>query len=324
MAEDILNQEVNSQPEFNEDELFVVIDNNLNDSEKIDAPRYSYWRAVLRSFFRNKVNIIALGFLLLIIILAYIQPLFSDFQRMGNIEGPALVPPFKSWKYIFGTDRYGNNVWDYVWDGTKFSLTLSIVATIINMTIGIIVGALWGYSKFFDKIFTEMYNIIANVPSLVVTLIIMYSFTKWDNYFWKLILAFSITGWLGIGYSFRTQVIIIRDRDYNLASRCLGTNTIRMILHNILPFLVSIIVTYITNYLPSFIGQEVFLAYIGINIPGDISSLGSLINNGVNLLTTPGEVHMFWIPVAVSAIVTITLYVAGQGLADASDPRNHR
>ena len=324
MAEEILNPEINTEPEINEDELFVIVDNNLSDSEKIDAPRYSYWRSVVRSFFKNKVNIIAIVSLVIILALAYIQPLFSEFERMNNVEGEKNIPPFTSWKYIFGTDGYGNNIWDATWAGTQFSMSLAFVATAINMTLGIIVGALWGYSKFFDKIFTELYNIIANVPSLVLTLIIMYSFDKWDNYFWKLILAFSITGWLGIGYSFRTQVIIIRDRDYNLASRCLGTSIFSMIIHNILPFLVSIIVTYITNYLPSFIGQEVFLAYIGIHIPGDISSLGTAINNGLKYLSDVESAHTFWIPVAVSAIVTITLYVAGQGLADASDPRNHR
>ena len=324
MAEEILNPEVNTEPEINEDELFYVVDNNLSDSEKIDAPRYSYWRSVVRSFFRNKINIFAIASLLVILALAFIQPIFSDFERMGNVEGQLSYPPFKNWEYIFGTDRYGNSIWDATWSGTQFSMTLAFVATAINMTLGILVGALWGYSKVFDKIFTEIYNIIANVPSLVITLIIMYSFTEWDNYFWKLILAFSLTGWLGIGYSFRTQVIIIRDRDYNLASRCLGTGVLRMITHNILPFLVSIIVTYITNYLPSFIGQEVFLAYIGINIPGEISSLGTAINNGIKYISDPEYSHTFWIPVAVSAIVTITLYVAGQGLADASDPKNHR
>ena len=322
MAEDIINPQV-EQIE-NEDELFVIVDNNLSDSEKIDAPRYSYWKSVIRSFFKNKVNIFALSLLILVLLLAYIQPLFSDFQRMNGIEGDKNVPPFTTWKHIFGTDKFGDDIWSLTWSGTQFSLTLAFVATAINMVLGIIVGALWGYSKFFDKIFTELYNIIANVPSLVVTLIIMYSLTTWSNYFWKLILAFSITGWLGIGYSFRTQVIIIRDRDYNLASRCLGTSTFRMITHNILPFLVSIIVTYITNYLPSFIGQEVFLSYIGIGLDQSTASLGTAIQKGTEVIDKPSEAHTFWIPVAVSAIVTVTLYVAGQGLADASDPRNHR
>lgn len=317
MADNILN----SEPKFNDQELFVPVENNLADSEKIDAPAYSYWKSVLRSFFRNKVNIVALVLLLIVIALAYIQPLFSDFKRFEGIEGVKNLPPFKSWEHIFGTDGFGDDIWNLTWSGTQFSLSLAFVATAINMVLGILVGALWGYSKFFDKIFTELYNIIANVPSLVVTIIIIYAI---GNSFWDMILAFSCTAWLGIGYSFRTQVIIIRDRDYNLASRCLGTGTLRMILHNILPFLISIIVTYVSNYLPSYIGQEVFLSYIGIGLDQSTPSLGAAIKKGVAVISKPSEAHTFWIPVAVSAIVTVTLYVAGQGLADASDPRNHR
>ncbi len=322
MNDEILNQKLSSEPSINEDELFVLVPNNSLDSEKIDAPAYSYWRSVIRSFFRNKVNIAALVMLFIVIILAYVQPIFSGYERMNGVSlgNPKLYPPFQDIKYIFGTDANSDNFFDFIWKGTQFSLTLAFIVTGIDMVLGILVGALWGYSKVFDKIFTEIYNIIANVPSLVVTIIILYVI---GNGFWQIVLALTCTGWLGIGYSFRTQVIIIRDRDYNLASRCLGTSTLNMILHNILPFLVSIIVTYISNYLPSCIGSEVFLSFIGLGFNQYTASLGSAISVGTAYLQR-AESYIFWIPVVVSAIVTITLYVAGQGLADASDPRNHR
>lgn len=320
MNDQVLNHKLNSEPVINE-ELFVLVENNSNDSEKIDAPAYSYWKSVLRSFFRNKVNIIALVLLIIVIGMAYIQPLISGYERGdGILDGPSYLPPFQSWEHIWGTDKAGDDLFDFTWKGTQFSLSIAFIATAIDMTLGILVGALWGYSKFFDKIFTELYNIIANVPSLIITIIILYSL---GNSFWNMIIAMTCTGWLGIGYSFRTQVIIIRDRDYNLASRCLGTNTFRMITHNILPFLVSIIVTYVSNYLPSFIGYEVTLSFIGIGFDATTPSLGAHISSTSWMITTK-ESYVFWIPVAISAIVTITLYIVGQGLADASDPRNHR
>lgn len=326
MDDNIINQEVNSTSVVNEENLFDLVENNLNDSEKIDAPAYSYWRSVIKSFFRNPGNIICISLFLIVVLLAYIQPAISGYTRFENIEATAdqFIKPFVTKDgvfYIFGTDKFSDDLWDFSWKGTQFSLNIAFLATIIDMTLGIIVGALWGYSKFFDKIFTELYNIIANVPSLVVTIIILYSL---GTTFWNMIIAMTCTAWLGIGYSFRTQVIIIRDRDYNLASRCLGTGTFRMITHNILPFLVSIIVTYVSNYLPSFIGYEVFLSFIGIGFTKEIPSLGSAIDVGKEFMLLPDKAHVFWIPVAISAIVTITLYVAGQGLADASDPRNHR
>ena len=337
MAEDILSKEINPESNLNEDELFIRVENNLLDSEKIDAPAYSYWRSVFRCFFKNPVNIVALIMLFIIIILAYVQPLFSGYERMNGVSlgNPMLLSPFSTYTveqvidgevviknvfFLFGTDANRDNFFDFIWKGTQFSLTLAFIVTAIDMVLGILAGALWGYSKLCDKIFTEIYNIVANVPSLVVTIIILYAL---GNSFWNIVLALTCTAWLGIGYSFRTQVIIIRDRDYNLASRCLGTSTFRMITHNILPFLVSIIVTYISNYLPSCIGSEVFLSYIGLGFNQYTASLGSAINEGVGYISR-AENYIFWIPVIVSAIVTITLYVAGQGLADASDPRNHR
>ena len=79
MTDNIYNSELVSKPEINEDELFVRVENDMSSSEKIDAPAYSYWRSVFRSFFRKPSNIIALVFLFIIIGLAYIQPLFSGF-----------------------------------------------------------------------------------------------------------------------------------------------------------------------------------------------------------------------------------------------------
>ena len=322
MIDNIQNKDLEPESMINEDELFVKVENNLLDSEKIDAPAYSYWRSVLRCFFKNPVNIVVLAILFIVIFMSIFQPMISGYTRMNGVSlgNPLYLFPFKDWRFPFGTDGNRDDFFDFIWSGTQFSLKLAFIVTAIDMVLGILAGALWGYSKLCDKIFTEIYNIVANVPSLVVTIIILYAL---GNSFWNIVLALTCTAWLGIGYSFRTQVIIIRDRDYNLASRCLGTSTFRMITHNILPFLISIIVTYVSNYLPSCIGSEVFLSYIGLGFNQYTASLGSAITEGVKYISRT-ENYIFWIPVIVSAIVTITLYVAGQGLADASDPRNHR
>ena len=322
MVDNIQNKDLEPESMINEDELFVKVENNLLDSERIDAPAYSYWRSVLRCFFKNPVNIVVLAILFIVIFMSIFQPMISGYTRMNGVslENPLYLAPFKDWRFPFGTDGNRDDFFDFIWSGTQFSLKLAFIVTGIDMVLGILAGALWGYSKLCDKIFTEVYNIVANVPSLVVTIIILYAL---GNSFWNIVLALTCTAWLGIGYSFRTQVIIIRDRDYNLASRCLGTSTFRMITHNILPFLISIIVTYVSNYLPSCIGSEVFLSYIGLGFNQYTASLGSAITEGVKYISRT-ENYIFWIPVIVSAIVTITLYVAGQGLADASDPRNHR
>ena len=77
----------------------------------------------------------------------------------------------------------------------------------------------------------QVYNIIANVPYLLVISVMVMLFTP---SFWVMVLAFTITGWIAIAYFIRTQVIIIRDREYNLASNCLGTSTVNIAMKNIL------------------------------------------------------------------------------------------
>ena len=163
-----------------------------------------------------------------------------------------------------------------------------------------------------------IYNIIANVPYILLISVLVYII---GSGFWSFVFALTVTGWLGIAYFFRTQVMIIRDREYSLASRCLGTPINRMISKNMLPFLTSVIVTQLATELPMYISMEVFLSYIGIGLSADVPSLGRMIQEAQNaFLTFPWA---FWPPVAIAAAITIILYVLGQHLADATDPRTH-
>ena len=200
----------------------------------------------------------------------------------------------------------------------KTSLLLAIICAAINMTVGIIMGAIWGYSKKFDAVMLVIYNIVANVPYLLLISVLVYIV---GSGFGSFVFALTITGWMGIAYFFRTQVMIIRDREYSLASRCLGTPITRVISKNILPFLTSVITTLLATELPSYISSEVYLSFIGIGLSATVPSLGRMISNAQTaFITFPWA---FWPPVAISALITIILYILGQNLADATDPRTH-
>ncbi len=312
-------------------ELFVRVDNSTINSEKITAPRYSYWKSVGRSFFRNPVNYIVLGLVVLILIMSFIYPIFRPYDidnwisiNYGKYEQLAYLTPKQAiatygfdLRWVFGTGKYGEPLFDALWAGAQSSLALAFVCATINITVGIIVGALWGYSKIVDKIMQEVYNIISNIPYLMfITVFVAIVGTG----FWSFVAAMTITGWLGVAYFIRTQVIIIRDREYNLASRCLGTPILRMVTKNILPFLTSVIVTITASEIPSYISTEVFLSYLQIGL-GSKNSLGKLINDNQQYMDS--HPHLFWIPVIVSSVITVSLYIIGQNLADASDPKTH-
>ncbi|WZU02807.1 ABC transporter permease subunit [Erysipelothrix sp. D19-032] len=115
--------------------------------------------------------------------------------------------------------------------------------------------------------------------------------------------------------------MIMRDREYNLASQTLGTPLHRVIQKNILPYLISVIVTQMSRSLPAFISSEVFLSYIGVGLGANIPSLGRIISTYTSSMTT--HPYLLRIPVGVLALVSVSLYIVGQTLADASDPRTH-
>ncbi len=310
-----------------EEELFSFIDNSTLDSEKITAPRYSYWHSVFRVFFRKKINIIILSLLAVILVFTYVYPALTEYDRFANLldsTSKHLTPDKAiekfgfSLKWILGAGASGEPTFDAIWYGSRISITLAVICAAINMTIGVLVGAVWGFSKKVDIIMQEVYNIVGNVPYiLLISVVVMIMSAS----FWSMVFAMTVTGWLYIAYFMRTQVIIIRDREYNLASRCLGTPTLRIALKNILPFMTSVIVTYTATEIPSYISSEVFLSYIGMGLSD--MSLGKLIYAAESAMVTPGWQFEFWSPVVISAIITVVLYVVGQNLGDASDPRTH-
>lgn len=310
-----------------EDELFSFIDNSTLDSEKITAPRYSYWHSVFRVFFRKKINIVILAVLAVILLFTYVYPTVTDYDKYANLldaSAKHLTPSAAinkfgfSLRWILGAGASGESTFDAIWYGSRISITLALICAAINMTVGVLVGAVWGFSKKVDIVMQEVYNIIGNVPYiLLISVVVMIMSAS----FWSMVFAMTVTGWLYIAYFMRTQVIIIRDREYNLASRCLGTSTLRIAMKNILPFMTSVIVTYTATEIPSYISSEVFLSYIGMGLSD--MSLGKLIYAAESAMVTPGWQFEFWSPVVISAIITVVLYVVGQNLGDASDPRTH-
>lgn len=324
-----MNENLIDLSEFNlsDEELFAHYDISQIETEKITAPRYSYWKSVARVFFKNKLNIIMLALLGFIVLFAYLYPAIIQYEYVYNtdplshhLSPGAAFEYFNgfSLKWIFGTGAGGESTFDAVWYGSSISISLAFMCALINLTIGVIIGAIWGFSKKVDIIMNEVYNILGNVPYvLFISVMVLVMSAS----FWTMVFALTVTGWLGIAYFIRTQVIIIRDREYNLASRCLGTNIFRIAQRNILPFMTSVIVTLAATEIPSYISYEVFLSYIGMGLSD--RSLGKLIEEAQSSMLTPGWQWEFWAPVAVASIITIVLYVVGQNLGDASDPRTH-
>ena len=319
--------------EFNmsDSELFARVSRDKLESEKITAPRYSYWHSVFRVFFRKKINTVVLLILAVLLVFTYVYPAVIGYDAAvdpyinlmdstaKHLNPSAAMEKFgNNMHWILGSGASGQSTFDAIWYGSSISISMALVCALINMTIGVVVGAVWGFSKKFDIFMTEVYNVIANIPYILLISVIVLIMSA---SFWTMVFALTITGWIAIAYFIRTQVIIIRDREYNLASKCLGTPITRIATKNILPFMTSVIVTLAATEIPSYISYEVFLSYIGMGLSE--MSLGKLIEASQNAMQTPGWEIEFWAPVAVASIITVVLYVVGQNLGDASDPRTH-
>ena len=327
-----LKETISEETIKNDDELFYFVSESPESVEKITAPRYSYWKSVFRVFFKKKSNWFFLALFVLIIVMSFGYGNIIKFNEYSSKLNPNLLKPSTynmtpsaainkfgfSLKWILGTGEHGQSLFQHIWAGAKTSLSLAFVCAAINMTIGIIVGAIWGFSKKVDAIMLEIYNIVGNIPYILFISVFVRAL---GSGFWYFVIALCTTGWLGIAYFIRTQVLIIRDREYNLASKCLGSNIWKITTKNILPFLTSVIVTIVATEVPSYISYEVFLSYLGIGMTIQTPSLGRLINYGQQVMSV--YPLQFWTPVIVAAAITIILYVVGQNLADASDPRTH-
>lgn len=305
--------------------LFEFAEYDASKAELTGYSNYSFWRSTIQVFLKNKVAVILLIIVGLIVLFTLVQPYLPN-QKLPNkiyidpATGMQLRNQAPNSEYWFGTNSIGQDLWARIWSGTRTSLFIGFAVGLFEALVGITIGALWGYVRKLDTVITEIYNVWDNIPTTVVLIILTYIMKPSIP---TIIFAMCMTGWLGMARFVRNLIIIIRDREYNLASRCLGTPTSRIITKNLLPYLVSVIMLRMALAIPTAIGNEVFLSYIGMGLPLDIPSLGNLINEGRVLMMSPALRYQLLFPAAVISIVTVSFYVIGNVFADSADPRNH-
>lgn len=327
MLADQLNEHLKNvlEPEMSEKELFSFAEFDPENAERGGYSNYSYWGSTLRAFFQNKTAVFFLFIMVAVLTFTLIQPYLpgqlDPLEIHTNEWGMPLnnVPPGTD-GFILGTNSIGQDLWSRIWSGTRTSLLIGFSVALVEAIVGILVGVLWGYVRKLDFFFTELYNVLDNIPQTLLLILISYVLKPGVS---TIIFALCLTGWLGMARFIRNQIIIIRDRDYNLASRCLGVSTGRIIFKNLLPYLVSVITMRMALAIPSAIGNEVFVTYIGIGLPLDTPSLGNLINTGRSLMTMAPLRYQLYFPVIVLAVITVSFYIIGNSFADAADPKNH-
>ena len=220
-------------------------------------------------------------------------------------------------EYWFGTNGNGKDYWAQVWHATRQSILLAVLVSAAQIFVGVIIGLIWGYVRKLDRFFTELYNLIDNIPTIIYLTLIALMVGKT---LWTIGVALVLFGWLATARNVRNLVFMYRDREYNLASRCLGTSLGRVLFRNIFPYLISVIILRLALAIPATIAYETTLTYLGLM---DITepSLGNLLRDARDVFMN--YPYMLIFPAIIVSIITITFYLVGNAFSDASDPRNH-
>ena len=304
-----------------EKDLFTRVDVNQEAVEQISVEKYSYWKSVFKSVIKKPSAIISIFILAVIVVLTIIGPNLFDYSAFADPnKSDAWLSP--SSEHLFGTNQIGRDIWTLVWEGTRTSLKFGVIVAVINTVLGIIIGSIWGFFRKLDPLMLEIRNFINNIPSMLVYMLLLFVL---ERSFWTLVFVMCLFGWMGLASFIRNQIIIIQNREYNLASNTLGSKPDKMITHNLLPYLTSVIVTVVSTAIPQAISAEVGLSYFGLGFSAaETVTLGQVLNE----LASSGQwMEKPWViicPAAVIVGMTVAFFTLGLDLADATDPRNHR
>lgn len=302
----------------NEDELFTFVEYSPEAAEMIGYSDYSYWKSVFQNFLKKKSAVVLSIIFFGLVIFSFIALAIGkyNYAELVTDSSKAFISPNS--EYWFGTDNIGRDYWCQVWYASQTSIKLALIVAIGECALGITIGCLWGYVRKLDRFFTELYNIINNVPTILymtlIALLIGQSFT---------IMAVSLIcfGWLVMARNVRNLVLMYRDREFNLASRTLGTPIHRILIKNILPQLISVIILRLALSIPGTIGMESTLSYLGLGLDINTPSLGILLRNARSYFLDYPYLLVF--PAVIVSLITVTFYLIGNAFSDASDPRNH-
>ena len=301
----------------NDDARFKVVEYSPEKAEMIGYSNYSYWKSVIHNFLKKKSAVALLIVFVALVVFSFVALVIGkyDYRNLTDSSKGFILPNSEFW---FGTDNLGRDYWSQVWYATQTSIKLACIVAIGECVLGVTIGLLWGYVRQLDRFFTELYNVIDNIPQIIYMTLIALMVGKSFTIMAVSLIAF---GWLGMARNIRNLVMMYRDREYNLASRCLGTPTYRILLKNILPYLISVIILRVALSIPRTISMETTLSYLGLGLDINTPTLGILLRNARSYFLNYPYLLVF--PAVIVSVVTITFYLVGNAFSDAADPRNH-
>ncbi|HGG06127.1 MAG TPA: ABC transporter permease [Aliiroseovarius sp.] len=285
----------------------------------------SQWADVWDQFRTHRGAMIGMGFFVFVCLLVifgpmlwHLEPNFIDIRAKN--QGPSLAHPF-------GTDQLGRDTFAQVLAGGRVSLLVGVTAMLLALGLGTFVGVMAGYFKRLDSPLMRLTDLFLALPILPLLLVIIMlfrdtlraAFGPETGIFLLVVFVIGITSWMHTARIVRGDVLSLKEQEFVLAARSIGTPSYRMILRHILPNVMSPIMVSATLGIATAIITESAISFLGLGFPSDFPTWGRLLADSTNFMTLNPE-RVIWPGLAISLTVLSVNYI-GDGLRDALDPR---
>ena len=280
------------------------------EGDVILRPSLNYWQDAWRRLRKNPVAILAIVMLAALAVMCVVGPGMTgyDYDAVSLSEKNAL-PSSEHW---FGTDKMGRDLFTRVWIGGRISMILGIAGAAIDMLIGVVYG---GVAAYFggktDAIMMRIVEILASIPYLLLVVLVSLIVGKGVG---SLLIAMCLTGWCHMARLVRGQVLQLKDQEYLLAAKALGTPWYKVIFRHLIPNTLGVVIVAVTFDVPSFIFGEAFLSYIGLGVQAPMTSWGSLASNAQQ--TMAFYPYQLFFPAFFIALTMLSFQLLGDGLRD--------
>jgi peptide/nickel transport system permease protein len=296
------------------------------------SPMQLFWRRLRR----DKVAMVALGFVILIVMTAILAPLIVKVvgTPQPNVTNADLTDDFGQplgprEGHPFGVDKLGRDVFSRVVYGSRVSLEVAFIATGLIVLIGVSVGLIAGYYRgWVDTLLTRSMDLLLAFPVLVLAIGIGVACSGRDGCFGGLIqpglpvviFVITLTTWPYMARIVRGQVLSLREKEFVEAAQSLGASDRRILFREVLPNLVAPIIVYSTILIPQNILYEAALSFLGVGIDPSTPSWGAMLADAASIFR---EAWWFMTFPGLALLLTVLAFnLVGDGLQDALNPRN--
>lgn len=285
--------------------------------KRSDKPA-SLWGDVWRRLRRNKGAMVGLFIIVFLTVVCALAPFIAPYEPNRTDFLSLRQPP--SWKHLMGTDLQGRDVFSRILYGGQVSLSVGVISQLAIMMVGIVIGAVAGYyGRWVDTIIMRITDIVYAFPTGLFLIILMVLLGRG---FGNMILAMTITSWVGVARLVRGEVLQLKQREFVEAARSVGARDRDIIWRHLMPNLIGPMIVWFSLGIPGAIMAEAGLSFLGIGLVPPTPSWGIMLNQGYELFRVLP--HLVFFPALVIAIVMVAFMLLGDGLRDAFDPYRAR